>query len=293
MATVVLVLLSGGLMGCDTVEPTAPPRLVVECFVQEGMPFPAVTLRKSRAVRRPYPVDDSATAALGGQITLELNDRTVPYEPVPGEPGRYAPPAGQQQTVPPRASFGLEVQWRDQTAQASGRVPPSITLDSVRISVPEEPVEGVLIDSLRLDTVNTDARPGYVYPVEVQVWWESAAETDSVLWVRPHLKPSASVSSAGIDFFLRREEIRRERDYPLSAAGRRHWAGVYAVPVEEQTAPLPAHHLRVAVLRSYGAYARFASSRGAPAHREPVSNVEGALGIAAGMSIDSASVHVQ
>ena len=57
-------------------------------------------------------------------------------------------------------------------------------------------------------------------------------------------------------------------------------------------APLPAHHLKASLIRSGADYARFASSRDAPERREPITNVEGGLGIVAGVSVDSLVVAV-
>ena len=50
--------------------------------------------------------------------------------------------------------------------------------------------------------------------------------------------------------------------------------------------------MKVSLLRSGPDYARFASSRDAPERREPVSNVRGALGIVAGISVDSLLLNV-
>jgi hypothetical protein len=292
---VLLAALLVGAAGCDTVEPAKAPRLVVEGFLDAGEPLPTVTLRHSRALQRPYPRNDSAVAATGATMTLTVDGERVPYESVPGRPSRYAPSAHnrEQQRVPPRSSFRLRAEWRGRTARADGRIPPTVAIDSSRVRVPPEPVEAVLLDSLRLDTLNTDARQGYIYPVEVTLWWKAASGTDSTLWVRPHLRPSASFSEDAVDFFLRSEDIRRERTVTLTANGYRRWTGVYAVPVEDRTASFPAHRLRVAVLRSYGSYARLAATRESPRTREPVSNVEGALGVAAGISVDSAYVSVR
>ena len=288
------VLLALLLAGCDTVEPTEEARLVVESFLDAGKPLPDVKLRQSRPLERSYLVG-STTAAEGAVVRLHLGEEVIPYHAEPGQPGRYVPREESGRTVPPRAPFELEVAWHRQQARAVGRIPPSITLDSVRVNVPEDPVEGVLLDSLRLDTLNSGARQGFVYPVEVTMWWPArlAEEADSGYWVRPHLKPSSSFSSSAVDFFLQQEAVLLEKELPLNAAGRRQWTGVYAVPVEQQADSLPRHRLRVSLLRGTVDYARFADSRQAPERREPVSNVEGALGIVAGISVDSVSVWVE
>ena len=292
--TVCSVLAALLLSGCDTVEPTETARLVVQGFLDAGRPLPVVTLRQSRSLERSYPAD-STTAARGAVVRLRLGDEVVRYHAEPSRPGRYVPQGESGRTVPPRTSFELEVAWGRQQARAVGRIPPPIRLDSVQVNVPEHPVESVLLDSLRLDTLSGEARQGFAYPVEVTMWWPArlAAEADSGYWVRPHLKPSSSFSSSAVDFFLQKEAVLPEEGLPASAAGRRQWTGVYVVPVEQQTDPLPRHRLRVSLLRSTVDYARFAESRQAPERREPVSNVEGALGVVAGISVDSVSVWVE
>ena len=96
-----------------------------------------------------------------------------------------------------------------------------------------------------------------------------------------------------IDFFLLPGQILRERTATRAGSEQRTWTGVYAVPVESKDAALPAHTLRVAVLRSGQDYARFATSRDAPDQREPQSNITGGLGIVAGVSVDSLRIDVQ
>ena len=95
------------------------------------------------------------------------------------------------------------------------------------------------------------------------------------------------------DFFLRPEQIFRERNTPRDALGRRSWTGVYAVPVETRQTPLPPHPLRVAIIRSGQDYARFISGRDDPERREPPSNLDGAVGIFAGLSVESLRVQVE
>jgi hypothetical protein len=50
--------------------------------------------------------------------------------------------------------------------------------------------------------------------------------------------------------------------------------------------------MRVSLVRSNASYAAFASSRRDPDRREPISNVRGAVGIAAGVAVDSVRITV-
>ena len=110
--------------------------------------------------------------------------------------------------------------------------------------------------------------------------------------MRTQLRPPASFPSAVVDFLLATGAVERERDVPGDGAARR-WRGVYAVPVEAPGDPLPPHALEVAVLRSGEDYARYARSRTDPDRRDPDGNVEGGLGIAAGIALDRRTLAVE
>lgn len=280
---------------CDTVEPGSAPLLVVEGYFDAAHPLPPLVLRQTRPLNVPYP-DDVTTAVTDAEVMLYLNGRPVSYRHVPGGAGRYAPAPGAERMVPPGAHFDLSVVWQDRRATAAGGVPLPIALDSLALDVPPRPVKAVLLDTLFFtDTLGVTVQKGYLYPVEVTLWWRAAPEAaaaDSAFWVQARLRPSAPPLPTALRFFFRPEQILRERDLPRDAAGRRSWTGVYAVPVAGADDPLPPHQLRVSVLRSGRDYARFASSRSAPDRREPRTNVQGALGIVAGISVDSMTVHV-
>ncbi len=104
-------------------------------------------------------------------------------------------------------------------------------------------------------------------------------------WVRARLRPPAAFPSAVVDFVLLTDATRREADLAAGGAVRR-WSGVYAVPVDAPSDPLPPHALDVVLLRSGPDYARYALSRTDPDRREPVGNVRGGIGIAAGLALD-------
>lgn len=289
-----LLLLGGS--GCDAVEPGGEPLLVVEGFLDAGKPLPALMLRTTAPLGQPYP-DDATTAAAGAEVLLLLDGRSVPYEPDAQRPGRYVPATDVAHTVPSRARFDLTVQWQRQRASAAGSIPPPIQIDSIYVDVPDTPVEAVLLDSLYLtDSLGVAVQKGFIYPIEVTLWWADDglhAAADSAYWIQTRLKPYTPFSSTIVNFFLRPQQILRERSLPVDTYGRRQWTGVYAIPVEAADEPLPPHYVGVALLRSGQDYARFAASRDAPERREPISNVRGGLGIVAGVSVDSTNVRVQ
>lgn len=284
------------LTGCDTVEPTESPRLVVEAFFDTGRPLPAVVLRQT------HPLDEAAPSdslfVTDASVVLTLDGKSIAYQHDPQQPGHYraAPPS----SLAAQAQYVLTVRWKQQTFTAAGRMPPLIRIDSVDVRVPDQPVQAILLDSLLADIdsldLDTGVQQGFVYPVVVTLWWEAAfAETglDSLYWVHPQLEPRIPVSASLADYFLRTEQLLRERTLVRDARQRRTWTGVYAVPVASDADTLPAHSLRIALLRGGEDYARFAASRDDPERREPVSNIPGGLGIAAGISVDSLRLSVE
>lgn len=292
--TLVMAALLLVVSACDTVEPDRPGRLVLQAFLDAGEPLPALTVRATRALDAP---DAGGRLVDDAEVALVLDGQQVDYAAVEDEPGRYAPNVGADALpVPERSSFELAVRWGSEQARASGRIPPRVAIDSVRLHVPPRPVEAVLVDSLRLDTLATGARQGYVYPIDVDVYWTTRfaeVEADSSYWIRPYLRPSTTAESVVEDFFVRQDQVLRERSLVLGEGGVRHWRGVYAVPVATATDALPPHRLKVALLRSDEAYARFALTRDDPDRREPLSNVEGGLGIVSGVAIDSLQMAVR
>lgn len=288
-----LLLLCVLVTRCDTVEPQQDDVLVVEAFFEAEAPLPTVLLRRTRSLEASYE-PGAGTAAEGANVQLRLGTTVIPYAATPLG-GTYAP-AQTGVMAAARTPYTLDVAWNGQTAQATGTIPPPITLDSVRLRIPDAPVEAVLLDSLRLDTLGIDARAGFIYPIEVDLWWTTEfveADADTSYWIETLLQPSASLSSVVVDFFLLPRQVLRERALPRFAQNTRRWTGLYAIPVTRATAPLPPHELKVALLRSGFDYARFATSRDVPDRREPISNVSGGLGIAVGVSVDSLRLQVE
>ena len=275
-----------GLARCDwSSAPVEDDALVVETFLETGQPLPVVELRRTRPLT--VPSGDSAEGAVGASVVLEVDGTPYAYESA-GRPGRYEPPTAAP--VPPDVPWRLAVQWEDTTARAWGRTPASIAVTEVCVGASEAPVRAVQVDSLRRDSLDIPADVGYIYPVDVTVRWEGngpASAPDTSTWVRAQLRPDATpFPSEVVEFFLQPAEIRREDAYPRRGATAR-WRGVYAVPVDSSTAPLPRHSLTTALVRGDTAFAAFAQTRTDPERREPISNVDGALGIATAVSVDS------
>lgn len=271
-------LLTISIAACDVVEPPAE-RLVVEAFVEAGEGLPEVIVRRSARLDDP----DAAPPIADAEVVLEIAGETVGYAPVGGSPGRYRPSV--LRVAGPGERFGLEVAWQGRRATASSALPAPIALDSVRIEPADAPVAAVFADSLGLEL-----EEGFIYPVDVTLFW--TAPPEDTAWVRTQLRPPASFPSAVVDFLLATGTIEREREFPGAGAVRR-WSGVYAVPVETAADPLPSHDLDVALLRSGEDYARYALSRTDPDRRDPDGNVEGGLGIAAGIALDRRTITVE
>lgn len=284
---------------CDTVAPEEGPLLVVEGFVDADALLPMLTLRQARPLDVAYPLD-ATTAVTDAEVTLQVDEQRVTYRPSENRPGRYVPDAALMATPGSRLAF--EAAWQGQRVTAESAVPPAIQIDDVRVRASDEPVEGIILDSLfidpaqldtlQVDSLRTGASEGFVYLVEAQVTWAApSAASDSLYWVRAQLRPQLPVSLD--DFFFKPEQIFREQEAAKRSIAQRSWTGVYAVPVVDEDAPLPAHALRVALVRSGQDYARYASSRDDPVRRDPVSNVSGGVGILAGISVDSLRIQVE
>jgi len=284
LLAVALLLLLGR---CDLAGPVDRQSLVVEAFPKTGQALPTITLRQTRPLNTPG--DRPANAARGAEVELILDEQAIPYEEMDASPGRYVPVAGPDE-VPGRVPWRLAVQWQGTEARAHGRTPPPIDLSEVCVEVPPEPVQAILVDSLRRDSLDIPAEQSYIYPVDVSLRWsldQLNAGEDTTHWVRPQLRPDTTESSSRVvNFFLEPVDVRREDQFRRQG-GQRVWTGVYALPVADSTAAFPRHDLTVTLTRGDTSFAAFARSRDDPERREPVSNVEGGLGIATAVAIDS------
>ena len=288
LRSAVAVLLAVGLLltltRCDwTTEPTDQQSLVVESFLRTGGSLPTVQLRQTRPLNPPDTLVDPAT---GAEVTMLLGKETISY--TEEADGQYEP--DMDRVVAPRTSWRLVVRWNGRTAQARGVTPPPIRLTEVCVDVPKAPSRAIQVDSLRRDSLDIPADQGYLYPIEVTVRWEGRSlETDdgTPYWVRAQLRPDASpFPSEVVEFFLQPAEVQREDQFD-QPTDRTQWKGVYAVPVDSSDDPLPPHDLTTALVRGDTSFASFAQTRTDPDRREPISNVDGALGVALAVAVDS------
>lgn len=280
------------LAGCDATEPGTSSVLVVEAFIDEGRAVGGIVLRQSLPMNVPYS-DANGIGVSDAEPRIRVGGEWVMFAPAQGQAGRYMP----LNDVIARAGddFVFEVLWKGERAFALGVIPPPLKIRETSVLVPERPIEAILLDSLQLDSLQTGARSAYVYPVEVSVWWtrdDGGSDPDSLYWIRTQLRPYITFESGVTELFFRSEGIFREDRGTDGGNGLRRWSGVYLVPVDAEDVPIPAHRVRVSLLRSSEDYARFASSRQSPERREPISNVLGGVGIVAGISVDSLTLQI-
>ena len=268
------------LSACDQAMPDEPT-LVLEAYFQPGHALPAIRVAETASLG----MEGGAPPVQGADVAVELNGTRFAYHE---EGDDYRPASGTQ--VEPGQLFSVAVSHRGRTARASGVIPPAIDIDSVRIEAPDRPIEAVLLDSLTLglDSLSFEipSRTGFIYPVRVQVWWQ--ATTDAGFWVEASARPLQAFSSRLIDFFLQPSTVLEER-----AGAAMTWSGLYAVPVASETAPMPEHAARIALVRGTVDYARYALSRSDPDRREPRTNVTGGVGMVTGIALDSVRVYIE
>lgn len=287
------LLLTILMAGCDSIEPESSPFLVVEGFLEANKPLPdillkqTVTLNQDLTTEPERPVSDAI-------VWLTLNDTTISYRPSTTTSGEYIPESISNLLVSPGSLFSIELEWQGQQATASGVIPETIELDSVQVRIPNTPVTAILVDTLRLDTPSVGATPGYIYLVEVDLWWTNARPTfqDSTFWIETRLRPQIEFSSKVLDVFLLSQEVQPEENINGDPLSRKTWTGVYAVPVTDSLSAIPDHSLTVQLVRGTTDYALFAASRNNPERREPISNIEGAIGIVAGISLDALEIDI-
>ena len=287
---------------CDTVLPGDPGTLVIEAYLDVGKPLPTIRVRYAAPLSSSRFQDQKDVDY--ARVRLSLNDQFYDYVYAGASRGVYEPAGNSSVTVPPGAVYALEVEVGDQVASASGVTPLSISIHNVSVRVSDKPVAAVLLDSLDLglDSLNIslNTRTGYIYPVQVSIDWITDHASSSS-WIQSSLKPITPFSSTIVDFFLLPSAIFPEESAQIDGETPegevqngvlRRWEGVYAVPVSNESDPLPVHELRVALLRSSDVFAQYASSRLDPVGREPITNLIGAVGFVGGVSIDSVRVSV-
>jgi len=288
------------LGACDAVQPGNAPLLVIEAYVMTDAPLPEIILRRTAPLRAPYHLPDPSVAATGAQVKLKMQDILIPYSM--RAPGRYMPI--ESIVAVPGAKLGLDVEWDDQTVTAESQIPQPISIDSIFVSVSDDPVQGLLldsvfidpflVDSLGLQALGTGAREGLVYLIEATVYWtDDSPEGDSDWWMRMQLLPNLREDRRLSDYFLSPEVVQMETEIPFTNDNQRFWSGAYAVPVTSQTERVPEHELRVSIIRCPQAYADFISGKSNPGEIEPPSNILGGLGIFTGLAIDTLTIKIQ
>ncbi|MFW5972596.1 MAG: DUF4249 family protein [Bacteroidota bacterium] len=270
--------------GCGTVEPEADEEIVIEAFVSAGDDLPVVTVRTTAPLRSGGPSQGPADDA---HVSVSVGEAEIPYLLDEDGDGRYI--AARSHTVSAGDLVRVQAERGGRRAWAHSTIPQSITVDSVAWYLPAAPVKAALVDSVGLTPA---ARlTGFLYLIDVDIYWHGGSPADET-YVRAQVRPHPGFSSLVLDLFLRSDQVFLESSAPRLSDGRRVWRGVYAVQVDSEEAPLPEHRLRISLLRSGRDYAQFALSRNAADRREPLGNVEGGLGIVAGVAVDSVSVHI-
>jgi len=294
-----LILILIVLGACDVSQPESPSLAVVEGFVTSGDSMPEITLRRTRSILERYEINES-TALLDAQLQLTISDKTIPYSVTPS--GKYAPL--EYVTARPGAELELEIQWGNQLIFANDQVPQPISLDRVEISISDQPLQSLvlesvfidpmLLDSLGIQALGTGARKELVYIVEAKLYWTEDDQIDDLddRWIRTQLRPNLDQSRRLFNYFFNPETIQRESAIPTNNEGQRSWTGAYAVSIENQTDPIPTHRLRVSIVRSSQAYADFVSGSSNPSEREPPTNIQGGRGIFVALAMDTLMVNV-
>ena len=290
--TVGRLLLAVGLLlslvRCDwSTAPVDETEVVVEAFLETNRAFPAIVLRRTVPLAGAGALEGNA--ATGAEVVLTHDGTRVPYREDAQEAGRYVPTVSG--VVRPRVPWTLTVQWNGETARAEGQTPVALALTEVCVDVPNDPVQAIQVDSLRRDSLDIPATRDFIFPVDVTVRWASDVSLlpdDKTAWLRAELRPDTPpFASRVVEFFLEPDEVQRE-DAFRQVDGERQWRGVYAVPVDSTEANLlPRHKLTAAFVRGDSAFADYAQTRTDPERRQPISNIEGGLGIATAVSVDS------
>ena len=289
------------LAGCDAVRPEDTSHVVVEAYVTAGEPAGRIRLWRPLPLNAPYPFD-ATTGIDDADVAVIIGEAALAY--THSDPGHYTP--NRLLVTPEYARLDLRINRLGERITATSLVPPRIKIDSTRVERSARPVRGLILDSLLIDPIILDslgvdslrvgAQEANIYLVEATLHWTvqfREQEADSTWWVRTHLDPDLETGGRTDEYFLRTEQVQRERQAASRSPGHRYWSGVYAVPVESPDAPMPTHNLRLSLVRSPPEYARFVAGRSSPGDREPPTNVIGARGIFTGLALDSVVVLVE
>lgn len=276
--------------GCDATFPDQEPILVIEGYLQPEQPIPPIRITESDPLAAHKRLATPPDAA----VQFQIGDQSIRLIPTPDLPGYFVPADYPEFIVPSLAEFDVSVQWQGQDFSAHGQVPPSLSINEVSIHIPDTPEQAILVDTLRLDTLAIQAKTIYIYTIEATVSWtaEQASDTDQPdYWIEARLRSTPSLSSKVLNQFLLTDEIQLEKQI-LKKDGFYIWKGVYAIEAAGPNAPVPPHDLSVVLVRSGYDYAHFASSLQNPGNTEPVSNIQGGVGILAGIALDSLNLAI-
>jgi len=292
-----IFIIALGLGACDTIQPERTGTLVVEAYFNAGQPLPPVSVHQTADVNAL--LSDARIGVSDAVVQATLNGSIVEYEAVADSDGLYRPKTTVEYLLLPLDQFSLRVTSGTREVIGSGLVPPEIQMVNVKAIVPDQPIEAVLIDSLKLGLdslgVIIDANEGFIYPVEVFIEWAKPdiPMIDNDFWIETSLDPVQQFSSSLLDFFLLSEQVLPESGILADEKGRLHWTGIYAIPVPLSDSSFPTHELKISILRSEQSFARFATTRNEPKRREPVGNVIGGIGFIGGVSLDSLRISVE
>lgn len=123
------VLLTTGLVGCDTTAPTPETQVVVEAYLQGGAAMPPIRLTRSVGTNEAYVA--SETAVRGATVEVRrLRGEETPPDTIgfsEQEPGLYRPDASSR--VRPRTTYELSVTTPDGAdLSATTTVPDTISI---------------------------------------------------------------------------------------------------------------------------------------------------------------------
>jgi Domain of unknown function (DUF4249) len=286
---------------CDTVQPEKTGLLVIEAYFNADRPLPRVSVHESAPIGAS--LRDVRVPVRDADVVVTHNDISISFVPVTDSAGVYKAPDGIDLIMKALDTVALRVRYEDQEAGGTGLIPPPVTISNVKIISPERAIEAVLIDSLNLglDSLNVAiiASEGYIFPVEVEVSWllPEGSQDQEEFWIQTRLDPVRKFSSSLLDFFLLSEQVLQEYDIDITtdvdSERVRRWTGIYAVPVQNENDVLPAHDLKISLLRSGPDYARLVTTAKEPDQRSPSGNIYGGIGFVGGISVDSLSIPVQ
>ena len=282
-----LGLLLFSSFGCDTIQPAEEGLLVVSFFPESNRPLPNVRVTQSVLLNRGNRLVDEVLVT-DAEVTVLVAGRQYLFDPIVSQPGYYK--SVQLDTVFSGSRFRIEVKKNEQTAWAEGILPPVISIDSTQYEAPIIPIEAVFADSLGFEV-----EAGFMYPVDISLFWPATVTfpQDTLFWIQAGVIPPAKFPSAVLDFFLKEESIIQESSIIQIWNQKKRWKGIYAVSVDSLNVEMPTHQIKIYAIRSNQDYAKYVASRGHPEFREPVHNVQGGLGIVAGISMDTLTLNIE